>query len=76
MSSGADYRRRLILNLESSGEGMMIGDARKAGRGHLEEKVIIHPMPVRQARWWTVVSKSDVCTWIYYLGWHDMVVVE
>ena len=68
--------RRQILNLESSGEGMTIGEARKAGRGHLEEKGIIHPMLVRQPRWWTVVGISDVCTWIYYSGWHDMVVSE
>ena len=32
------------FDLESNGEGMMIGKARKAGRGHLEEKRIIHPM--------------------------------
>ena len=76
MSSGADCHRRQILNLESSGEGVMIGKARKAGRGHLEEKHIIHPVPVLQPRWWTVVGKSEVCTWIYYSGCHDMVFVQ
>ena len=39
------------FDLESNGEGMMIGKARKAGRGHLEEKCIIQPMLVRQPRW-------------------------
>ena len=64
------------FDLESNGEGMMIGKARKAGRGHLEEKRIIHPMLVLQPRWWTVVGKSEVCTWIYYSGCHDMVFVQ
>ena len=64
------------FDLESNDEGMMIGKARKAGRGHLEEKRIIHPMLVLQPRWWTVVGKSEVCTWIYYSGWHDMVFVQ
>ena len=76
VGSGLPPPSATLLDPEPRGHGMTIGEARKAGRGHLEDKHIIHPMHVLQPRWWTVVGKSEVCTWIYYSGWHDMVFVE